>query len=192
MTHLVALSGGPDSTWCLQHVLKTTTDPVIALHVSLVDRSRRWERELMSVRQIQRHLIKHVRHFQVQEATMNPPESKSYIDWSIIGAYIGMVLRARDDITDVWGGTGHHDGVVGPRDEMGRKIALLIAQQENDALAGGKEPLFHYEPAHLDKRAIRLELGEELWNKTWSCRRPFHGIPCGKCMSCEKRKLANG
>lgn len=185
MTHLVALSGGPDSAWCLKHVLETTNDRVIGLHVSLVDGTRRHEMELFACKMIESYARKHLRPFELRLATMQAWHGATYYDWPVVAQFVGMVLASDEGITDVWNGTVREDEGSKERDAMGERIAKWSASLWTP---DAKSVRFHFAPGTLSKAEVRAYLGEELWGLTWSCRYPTpRNEPCGECVACKRR-----
>jgi 7-cyano-7-deazaguanine synthase in queuosine biosynthesis len=188
MTHLVMVSGGPDSAWCLRHVLLTTDAPVIALHVEILDAGGRAPFEMRAFQSIC-DLLERIRPIERMTCGLTVPLSCVAADWVLLGGIMGGVIAGRPEITDVWGGTVIEDGDVSERDAMGAHIAMLTAR---NSPAWIERPVtWHYEPRHLNKRAIRREIGEELWSETWSCRAPIAIGPCGRCFACERRSATD-
>lgn len=180
------LSGGPDSALALVEALRQTSEPVVALHVVLVANSNRHEYETAACKRIVDYCRKNYRDFEYTTGKVVPPKMARYSDFPILGSMVGMVCNGYGDVRKIWAGMDESagSGVDQAFDQVMR--GSIFAERH----PGTNIPTeFYPMPWELkNKQFVREQLGEELWNLTWSCRHPqIGGVECGKCHSCENR-----
>ena len=83
MTHLVMVSGGPDSAWCLRYVLLTTDAPAIALRVEILDAGGRAPFETRAFARIC-DLLERIRPIERITCGLTVPLSCVAADWALI------------------------------------------------------------------------------------------------------------
>jgi len=185
------LSGGPDSVLALKLALTTTPDPVLALHVIIVDVGGRHERESLACKRVVEHCRRVYRDFEYEEAKIVPHKSAKWADVPVLGVFAAMTCLQRGDIGKTWLGVDANaaDGAV---DQAFRDV--LRHTMFPGYFPEAQMPEAHYpRPAeNVDKQTVRDRIGEDLWALTWSCRTPkFPGRPCGDCHSCKVRSATH-
>lgn len=181
------LSGGPDSVLALQEALTTTSDPVVALHVSLVNGGRRWERELAACRRIVPLMQRRFRPFDYHEGRSVWPVGTSPADMPALAPHMAALCLHYRDIGKTW--TGEDFGTNGRTDAHMLAALRACLYEERYGVA---PPTDHWPPpgGARPKHVVRALLGD-LWGLSWSCREPtITGEPCGTCHSCRDRAQA--
>lgn len=187
--HLLMLSGGLDSAWCLRHLVESGT-PVRTHHVTLADWEGRAAVEDKAVTGILSwvrehgygHLVTHTRSVVDFGDVRWIPQN--YYLWAYWAGVI-MANPANASITKV----------VIPRhsdafDDPSRAAKSDRAYKTITALVAGREPELVYPMIHLAKADVVRDLPDDLRARCWYCRRPRRGAPCGTCRTCRQVRPA--
>ena len=183
--HLLMLSGGLDSAWCLKHLVESGL-PVRTHHVTLRDWEGRAHVEGQAVGRVldwarrngYGHLITH---------------STSAVDFGDV-----MWIPQNFHLWAYWAGTlmaapanKAIDKVVLPRHSdafttpAGAKRSDAAYRAHIKAISG-RTPKLVYPMAHLTKAEVVRDLPADLRSACWWCRRPRNGQPCHECMTCKQ------
>ncbi len=200
---LVNLSGGIDSTYaawkCLQEAKKTKKN-ILIHHVHLCSKEKRHEKEWEAVKSILRwfrtqglkyyQLIEHSFGYGTIDAKLPGFACPRVRDLYIVAFCTGIALRrftqvdtvvrsiTSDEISTV---REMHDGTFEERQERFNEILTRLG-----TYPGQPDRKIKRLDVIGDKNKIDIirEMPKDLLNKTWSCRRPKMGKPCGKCDTC--------
>jgi hypothetical protein len=133
MTHLVMVSGGPDSAWCLRYVLLTTDAPAIALRVEILDAGGRAPFETRAFARIC-DLLERIRPIERITCGLTVPLSCVAADWVLLGGIMGGVIAGRPEIIDVWdhavlvNGASPHKDLGSDLETKGHKVIFCDYQ----------------------------------------------------------------
>ncbi|MDX5370592.1 MAG: hypothetical protein LPL29_14575 [Alphaproteobacteria bacterium] len=194
MTALVMWSGGLDSTASLVYWLRYTRDPVLALHIRLINHEDRWAAEGHAVARQKAWICANIRDFTLKTITidlngsdLHPPDMASVVYAA------GLVVRDRPDVSSILIGTCVEEG---HNDERWNAFARMI---EGAAWPRPRMPALCMPCAHMTKAKELEFVGPELAQMFWSCRTPVRTEKgweeCGRCETCvridEARKSAS-
>ena len=212
MTILVALSGGLDSTWVLQHLLRTKRDPIAVFHCNLINPYQRhileenasdsiveWCSE--SIRPVKWYKKTTVDMNGIYHGTESPILSGQIIgsleqDYSCFTIAIGVAISENPSKNPMTMSRNSHG--------FDKLLPLMwhwtCVRCPKGAPRGGKELEVIYpcmEP-HITKRFMRDDMDPELYALTWSCTWPKKTSwpdpdiedvyeQCGRCSNCVHR-----
>lgn len=183
--HLLMLSGGLDSAWCLRHLVESGL-PVRTHHVTLRDWEGRASVEDRAVTNVLRwakdnghgHLITHSR------STVDFGDlrwiPKNFHLWAYWAGVI-MANPANAAITKVVL-PRHSDAFTSP---AGAKKSDTAYKTHIKAICG-RTPELVFPMVHLTKAEVVRDLPADLREACWWCRRPRNGKPCHNCMTCRQ------
>lgn len=190
---LVMLSGGIDSVYVLQRLLKESDDEIIAHHIHFVNREGRHKAEDNACRRIVSHLRKTVRAFHYTESTIDRRRFEAFgMDDMCVGFEVGIVSNSfqinRGYPIDRWtSGTCLEEELeYYGSDEIERFEHVLNAAAASSY--PGNAP--RYFQLKIIPKAQQLEyMGKVLVDLCWTCRTPVwneNGEPseCGTCKTC--------
>lgn len=194
MISLLMLSGGIDSAYALVKLLRETDDEVIVHHIHLVTNLGRHIPEASSCQQIVDYCRKNFRSFYYTESAV---DRRRYLvhgfDLLTAGFEAGVIAASyriahrREKKIDRWiVGIAADDQVPDLRLDDAARLCKM------NCTVGEAPKLFIFPRVDLVEQVEYLP--EDLFNLTWSCRRPL-GLPrspaaCGQCSSCTRRAKA--
>ncbi len=154
--------------------------------------------ENWAVKEQTTYLRENYREFELYTAEANPSTSSVCHDLVLVATMAsGIIEVLNPPVTDVYSGSCDCDFKAHDADNYPNDMA---AQELLRTLAGIYKfpvPTYHGNTGrNKSKKDIRLELGEELWCKTWSCRTPDTCedgnciLSCNKCWGCTTRAEA--
>lgn len=197
-TAVVALvSGGVDSVGMLYRLLTTTEHHVVAHHINFINREMRYSVERTVLDKIYEYLRQHVRSFDTNYSTLELPFM--HAGWDIINAmFIGGIVvknytRQFSTVQLCIGDTQDDFGAYKWRSPIAQSVALLAALEDPREKIQ-KTPQIIQPVVDLKKIDVINMLPEELFDLTWSCRRPILDVDltvaktCGKCITCLDRQ----
>lgn len=183
--HLLMLSGGLDSAWCLNHYLSQGI-PLRTHHVRLNDWEGRADVEDRAVERI--------------------------LDWAAQQGWSHLITHTRSEVNfgDLrWIPYNYHlwaywAGTI-MASPAGKSITKIVIPRHSDAFdnaaapeksnhayrthvrtMSGRTPELVYPMIHLAKADIVRTIPDELREAAWWCRRPVNGKPCHKCKTCKQ------
>lgn len=193
-TSLLMLSGGIDSAYALHKLLRETDDEVIVHHVHLVTDQGRHIPEAKSCQQIVEYCKSSLRSIFYTESTIDHRRfltpgfdiNAVALEAGMVSSSYHMATRQKKTI-DRWViGMSSDDEIVERRWTRAADIARWNCQE------GAQPDLFIF--PRIDVRDQLRAMPRELFEMTWSCRRPENltnkPTPCGKCKSCLRRDAA--
>lgn len=198
-TRVVAISGGPDGTHCLQDMLRDTDDPVVAVYCSerpdgtFVRFTPGEQRYNDMCKQAADRLVVELRDrerdFEYYQITLWSGVQDNIIDGEILICELGFLHDAV-----VYSGRCAEDAGSETVDQIDPRFPLRVlrANLMENTKAMYKELGIEFVPYGLDtpKARIKEKLGD-LWWKTWSCTSPTQDHqPCGNCRRCDDRAKA--
>jgi 7-cyano-7-deazaguanine synthase in queuosine biosynthesis len=199
-TATVALvSGGVDSVGMLYRLLRETDSAhkVVAHHVNFINGENRYNVEYDVFERVCQYLKTHVRDFETSHSVFELPFDVG--TWDIINAmYIGGIVtkkyaRQHSLVYLCVGDTKDDFGAYKWRSPIAQSLAM-ISSLEDPRIAEQKNPRIIQPVVHMTKSDIVRMLPEELFNLTWSCRRPVFiedgafAETCGVCAACNDLK----
>lgn len=190
---LINLSGGLDSTYCLWKYLIENEKPILVHHmIGYSYSSQRWEKEKQCVDNILDWLCKQgLIHFDYIESELDISFSRRRpLDSTVIGFMTGCVLlnKAYPDIDTVIIGTPKDEYIrlgyeeLTRRKEISSQITNLVLQSKQ------VDKIIHYTYPikNMYKKQIIEDIPKDLYDLTWSCRKPKDGKPCLRCHTCKQ------
>jgi len=190
---LVMLSGGIDSVYVLQRLLKESDDEIIAHHIHFVNRERRHKAEAIACKRIVSHLRETVRPFHYTESTIDRRRFEAFgMDDMCVGFEVGIVSNSfqinRGYPIDRWtSGTCLEEEL----EYYGSHELERFEHVLNSAAASsypGQAP--RYFQLKIIPKVQQLDyMGTDLVGLCWTCRTPVwneNGEPseCGTCKTC--------
>lgn len=177
------LSGGLDSTFVAWKWLCEHPERLLIHHCHLKTRQNRYPNEAEAVNRILDWLREHgLGHFDFVETTFDYGTSRSGVyDIEIIGFMTAVIVRGKrnKDIDTVLVSASANDMKL-------RNIA--VRQERREALIRLMNPdrrlSFAWPIKTLSREDMVRDMPTDLFDLTWSCRRPKDGKPCGKCHTC--------
>ena len=195
MTHVVLISGGPDSAYALKRAIDCTDQPVVALHVvrACCSGSKLHLREEEAARRVFEALCGGLDRCTYADAysRMSPEVCGPIPDLMIVAPFVASACLLLEDVECVHVGPDPKmvDGVIDNHFALAVRTCMVPARN-------GIDPPAHFWPRgrenDVSKQQVREALGEVLWEATWSCRNPKGLAQCGECEGCLERKETTG
>lgn len=196
---LALVSGGVDSVGMLYRLLRETdsTHKVIAHHINFINIENRYNVEHGAFERVCNYLKTNVRDFEVNHSIFELPFDLG--SWDIINAmYIGGIVakkytRQYSLVYLCIGDTKDDFGAYKWRSPIAQSVGLLSSLEDPRSVEQ-KTPRIIQPVVHMTKREIIDILPAELFNLTWSCRRPVFSEDtawaetCGICPTCNDLK----
>jgi 7-cyano-7-deazaguanine synthase in queuosine biosynthesis len=190
---LVLLSGGIESTYCLQEALKTEL-PVHVHHINMINHQMRHIEEKKACYFIMEYFKQKGYSFSYSETTVDfsmCPESVPFDDDITIFIAAKVAEGIPFDVLTVYEGSNKNDF---------KKESVI----NRFKMRGDDYEFFHNCHYNVGERVQHVNLeypckdltkedvwyllnDEELRGMTWSCRAPYLCEPCGKCEPCIER-----
>lgn len=191
--NLVLLSGGPDSSTLLSHVLKKVGGEVLGLHFDAGIAQNRFE--LAAARSIASTLkvpiqvidISHFANVVGKAAVMIHSEAHVLRFGTAVLLSMAAAFANQNRITSVW--VALHKADAQESSEYGPRFLRWL----NDGLARVDVQTRVQAPFHKWPKSRVLKYGAELevpFAKTWSCVSPVRSAQCGSCGACRARREA--
>lgn len=180
---LLNFSGGLDSVYAAYKLLKAG-HKLILHHCKLKTRENRTKSELVAVRSVMGWFRENrLTNFTYLESAYDYGTISPIIyDVEIIGFQTGVILRAssRQRVkTVVWPSNAEDVSITNPthyRVRHRRELAELVAKRKLD---------WYYPIRNLRKEDIIRDIPDELFRRSWYCRRPTpNGSRCHQCRTC--------
>lgn len=193
MISLVPLSGGIDSTYVLAKLLRETDDQVLALHIRMGNRERRWKAEDLAAKRIVAYCRSTYRDFELFETTVDRRQLSSFgLDVLTVSFQSGLLHRHLKETR----GQGVDRYLMGYcLEDLDREThnpnapdrLKLLASVRGAASGDPARPQFDTVEM-LSKAGEMRYLGEELTSLCWTCREPVMNgnafAECGVCVTC--------
>jgi 7-cyano-7-deazaguanine synthase in queuosine biosynthesis len=192
MTELLMFSGGLDSTYILNDLMKKN-EKVWVHHITLINTvEERWVEEREAAREIVKWLWNKYRKFPYTESEWSFPFSKFYCwDMDIV------TFVAAQIIPNIYAGQKIKltTGRVMDDDESQSSIKQVERTQKMWETAKERFDYMAYNEINRPiknkyKKELIPELPKDLLDLVWYCRRPVEGRPCGACKSCKDMEKA--
>lgn len=183
------LSGGVDSTWALYYYLKTTNLPIYTHHIIIRGENKyRYKLEIESTKNILNWCNKNY-----PGRIKVSSNSEFFIEFKYMGYdidlvfFVGSVIATKlPGLTGIACGYNNGDLINDINKDTkctGYDICRVYSKKFYNIF---KDPL---EPGiYKNKIDMINELPKDLFELTWSCRRPIVDKPCGICRSCLANK----
>lgn|GEM_PF-6493419 len=204
MTAIVLWSGGVESTWTLDHVLRATDHDTIALHVRKFPLNSAMQCDYRAVMQIAPYLRKTRRGFDLQLGSVQLPLGVSSEWQGILALMAANICLRRGDITDIYFGENveeHELNRPTGRTTMMHYLSAFLFLPEHDRLVemdiakAAPMPGVHRPGVDKRKKELVRDLEPELREMVWSCQVPIAigsvFRPCGSCFNCRLLTEAN-
>lgn len=181
-THVIAWSGGPDSTYGLLQFLRDTDDPVVAVCVGAAVDPNYVRAFMRATRRLEGPIRERTRDFHVVRYSMyaentvaEPSDEVTVLAMVTALKYDDAILYwfccAEDEQPNAW--PVRNEELVKRQTEMMKGVVTE-----------------KYVNKDVGKGRICRELGD-LWDLTWSCLYPNDELdPCGRCEKCRERRRA--
>lgn len=192
---IVMLSGGVDSTGALYRLLKETDNYIIAHHIDFVNRENRAGVERVVCDRVVKWLQENVRSFDYTQSSWVWPFP--HIGWDVINTmYFGGLLAKSfvgpdREVSLGIGDTKDDFGAYQWKSPLAQAIGL-IAALEDPRKPRQFTPVIVQPIIDLTKKEIVEMIPPELFELTWSCRKPIiEGSTtrtCGECSACNDLK----
>lgn len=189
---LVLLSGGIESTYCLQQALKKEL-PVYVHHINMIDYHMRYVEEKKACYFIMDYFKEKGYSFSYLETTVDFSMAK---DSTPFDEDITIFMAAKIaegipfDILTVYEGSNKDDfekESVKKRFELRGDILEYFHNCHYNVGERVQHVKIEFPCEDLTKEEVWYSMPEELRNMTWSCRTPILCKPCGKCETCLER-----
>jgi 7-cyano-7-deazaguanine synthase in queuosine biosynthesis len=193
---LVPISGGIESTYCLQKALETEL-PVCVHHINLIDYHMRYVEEKHSCYFIMNYFKEKGYNFNYTESTVDfsmSPDSVPFDEDVVIFMLAKIAEGIPYDVLTVYDGSNKDDlekESVKKRWELRGDVYEFFHNCHYNVGERVQHVNIEMPCKDLTKKEIWFLLDEELRNMTWSCRSPFLREPCGKCEPCIERSQFN-
>ncbi len=189
MISLVMLSGGLDSAYSLVRLLSETDDEVLVHHIHLMTSTNRHDVELEAVAKIVKYCHENIREFSYTQTAIDHRKMAAHGYDMVSAGFEAGVIAASYHLTtqkniDRWiVGLAEDDIIPRHRFKDGQDCCDFNCQ------TGNAPELYMYQ--QINPQAEADYLGSDLFDMTWSCRKPKFvedkPEPCTECLACLRR-----